>query len=308
MEIKMTVQTSSTVRAIGYALAGFLFWVTGDSFMKLAGTSTVPKYEIMAIGGITGMICIFVITFLRGRLKHLKPKKYRSLGILTVWFLVGYVLFFNALMHLPLANFYAVIFLSPALIAGYAVLFLGEKLHMKQWFAIGVGFVGVIIAVRPTSLISDHHSVWGYVLTLVAMVTLSAQMLSIRIIGKSESRECMAFYPRLGPILAGLAATAYMGFTPIPLRILAFSMFLGFAGGVGWLLIAQAYKMAPAGIVAPFQYMEIIFGIFYGFMIWGEVPTRHVLAGATIIILSGIYIARHAQKRTLPMPISEITP
>jgi len=198
--------------------------------------------------------------------------------------------------------------LAPAIIAGAASLFFGEKLGAKQWLAIIAGFIGVVIAINPSDLLTGNHPWIGYVEAFAAMLCVVGQMLTMRILGRRETRECMAFYPRLGPCIGGVIGMILFGAAPMPLRTFLYCMVIGGIGGLGWMLIAQAYKMAPVSTVAPFQYSEIVFGSILGFLIWGDMPSLPVIIGTILIVLSGLYIVRHTQKKTAPIPISEITP
>ena len=128
------------------------------------------------------------------------------------------------------------------------------------------------------------------------MLIFSVMMLVLRILGRSESRECMAFYPRV-VILIGSLIVCFIGvYRPMSATVIILAMLSGGAGSLGWLLMAQAYKLAPASIVAPFHYSEIITGALIGYLIWHDIPSAHVVIGAAIIIGSGLYIITHTRK------------
>ncbi len=299
------------LRAIACALIGFACWVTADSFMKLAGASAVPKYELVAVGGGSGMATIFILTFLRRRMDLFRTPHRLRFAMMAFCSAAGFLLYMTAVPLMPLANFYVIVFLMPLLLAILSTLFLREPLSLKQWLAILAGFLGVLIAVNPAGLF-DRPDLWRAD-TAVAAGTLfiAVNVLNMRILGPTASREALAFYPRIGPFVGGLLAMLIWGAEAMPTRILVYALILGSIGGVGWMLVAQAYRLAPVGTVAPFQYSQILYGAVYGYFIWGDVPTWHVLVGGAIIIASGIYILRHAHRsaeRKFDLPEIEAAP
>ena len=300
----ISVPRSSSVRAIGCALLGFLLWTMGDTCIKLAGVEHGVTAGIMIISSLSGMTTIFILTALRGNLRYLRPQHGGGLVVLAALFFLAYVFALLTLPFLPMVDFYAVIFLAPILIASLAALFLHEKLTVRHMLAILAGFVGVLVAIDPTRL-SGTGDWYRYAAAMGLMLCITLQMLTMRLIGKRESRECMAFYPRLGPCLGGLAILAVTDAAPLPLNVILYSLAMGGVGGLGWMLVAQAYKLAPASTVAPFQYSQIVTGAIIGYLIWGDVPSWHLVAGAAIIIASGVYILRHTQAKS---PVTDALP
>jgi drug/metabolite transporter (DMT)-like permease len=292
--------------AILYALIGFACWVVGDTFMKLAGTTIVPKYEIMAIGSISGMLMLYVLSFVRHEVHLLKPPRDMRLVFIGIMFCIGYSLYLVALAHLPLANFYVVIFLSPAFLAVLSAFFLHEPLHLRQVLAIIVGFVGVVIAVNPVDLFGTPKAWLGYGAAALGMLCFTIQIINMRILGRTVSREAIAFYPRLGPFIGGLIAMLFLGIEPVPLLVQFYSFAMGAVGAIGWMLVAHAYKLAPVGTIAPFQYCQIIIAGALGYIIWNDVPSLHLLIGGIIIIASGVYVLRHTHQAGLDRGTADI--
>jgi S-adenosylmethionine uptake transporter len=283
-------------KAILYALLGFAGWTGGDTFMKLAAELGVPKYEIMSVGGLSGMVTIFAITFARGDLAKLHPRNLRHLALLAFTFSLNYGLFLIGLSHLPLANFYMIIFMTPMVVALLAILFLHEPLTWKKGVGIMAGFLGVLVALNPSHFHFNSDQGIGYGAAFVGMLICSLQMMVLRFLGNKETRECTAFYPRIGAILSGVAAMLFLGFAPMSARAVFYSVMTGAVGGCGWLAMAHAYRLAHAATVAPFHYSQIITGTLIGFFIWHDVPTWNLAVGAAIVIASGLYIAAHIHK------------
>lgn len=111
------------LRAIALALVGYTGWVCGDTCLKLAGELNVPKSEVMAIAGLSGMLVILGLTALRGEIHRLRPRKPRALLVLGILFSASYGAWLVALKTLSLANLYVVIFMAPMVVAILAVIF-----------------------------------------------------------------------------------------------------------------------------------------------------------------------------------------
>ena len=289
------------VQAALYASAGFGGWTVSDAFLKLAGTSGVSPGQVMLVSGISGMVVVFLLALLRGNVRRLKPHRWQSLlGIgLCQW--VAFVCWVTALPHLPLANMYAVSFLTPMTVATMAALILKEHLGWKRATAITCAFIGVVVAVNPANLMQDTNACLPYIAVFGSMMGTSTQMFLLRAVGKTESNEAAAFYPRMVIVAVGAASCLAAGFAPMGAWMFLALCASGALGGLGWALMAKAYKNAPAAAVAPFQYCQMLGGALLGYLIWGDVPTRALLCGAAIIIVSGIYLVRHERRASRTM-------
>lgn len=264
--------------------------------MKMAVEIGVPKYEVMSIGGLGGLASLFILTAMRGEMRALRVTYYRPLLFLGLLFFINYIVWVTALAHMPLANFYTVVFLAPTVGAIAAALFLKEKLNLQKILAIVAGFIGVVIAVNPSQILEDKSDWISYGVSFIGMLIIVCQMMTMRIVGDKISREAIAFYPRIAAVIGGAALALMHGFVMPSALGLTYCLFTGFVGSMGWMFMAHAYKLAPAATVAPFHYSQIITGGLVGYFIWHDVPSLHLLVGAAIIIMSGLYVATHARR------------
>jgi drug/metabolite transporter (DMT)-like permease len=194
---------------------------------------------------------------------------------------------FWALQYLQLAETGAIQFSVPILIALFAAPILGERMDRARWIAISLGFVGVLIIVRPGT--SGFHP--ALVLSLVNAVLYALYNLVTRHLAAHDSAETTQFITSIGATLI---------ITPIALAALdlhaptAFQWFvlaaIGLAGGLGHYLIAVAHKYAPANVLAPFLYQQIVWMVLLGYLVFGDVPDAAVMLGAAIVIASGAYL------------------
>ena len=289
------------VRAALLALIAFTGWVFGDVGLKLAREANVPQGEIMLISGISGMSAVLVLSALRGKLSYLRPARWDGLAAIGLCQLVAFVSWIVALPYLPLANMYVVAFLMPMTVACLAALFLKEHLGWKRGLSIAVGFVGVIIAVNPGGLIAKGGAWWPYLVVFANMVGSAVQMFLLRLVANKERSESTSFYPRIVMILVGLGWCLTSGFAPLSFKLFFAVAAQGILGGLGWALMAEAYRNAPAASVAPFQYSQIIAGALFGYMIWNDRPDMHLFAGAAVIVMSGLYLVRHERRMSRVM-------
>jgi drug/metabolite transporter (DMT)-like permease len=200
--------------------------------------------------------------------------------------LIGMSCSFTALQYLPLTAATAFSFAAPLFMTALSAPILKERVGPHRWGAVVVGFLGVLIMIRPDpgkmNLIGSGFALFGAVAAAGAMVT-------IREIGKTERGATIVFYFTLGGALMGLASLPFGWVTPSP-QILGLLILMGLIGGVGQLLMTEALRVAPVGVVAPFDYIQLLWASVIGFGIWGEIPETLTLAGAIVVAGSGGYI------------------
>jgi drug/metabolite transporter (DMT)-like permease len=200
--------------------------------------------------------------------------------------LVGMICSFNALQHLPLTEATAFTFAAPLFMTALSALMLGEFVGWHRWGAVVVGFIGVLIMVRPEP---GHMNLVGVAFAITAALGSALAMVQIRQIAVTEKGPTIVFYFTLAGTLVGLAGSVFHWVTPDPLT-LAVLIAGGVVGGIGQLFLTEAIRVAPVGVVAPFDYSQLIWAAILGFLIWGELPHAMTLAGALVVAASGIYI------------------
>lgn len=295
---------SSHFRAILYALAGYSFWVGADSFIKLAGAMAAPKYESIGIAAFSGMVILFVMAGMRGRLANLRPRHFAGLGAMSFFMILTYAFVMLGMRVLPLVNFYSVLFAAPIVVSILASFVFHEKMEWQKIAATFIGFIGVLVAMDIFAA-RDRGGWIGYGFAFLNMMVAVAMQLLVRFLGERESRESTAFYPRIGPVIACLLAGAILGFQPMTMKEVFCSCMIGALGSLGWFCVAEAYQRAAVSTVAPYQYSQIVTGALLGYALWGDVPTAHLWVGAGIITLAGIYITMHTHRAPVAPEIME---
>ncbi len=193
--------------------------------------------------------------------------------------------FFNALKHIPLADATTVAFVNPLMVTALAVPFLGERVGPRRWIAVLIGFVGVIVVLRPG--LGVMH--WAALLPLGMATCLSFYQIFTRMLVGGETPYATLFYTA---IVASVVASLLVPFfwkTPSA-EIWLILVMMGLIGGVGHYFMIKALEFAPAAVVAPFAYVNLIWVTIAGFVFFADLPDRFTVMGALIIVGSGLYI------------------
>lgn len=211
------------------------------------------------------------------------------------------MLFFTAIKYMPLADAIAVFFVEPLIVMLMSSMFLGEKVGWRRVTAAIIGFGGAIIVIRPS------YELFGAVslLPLCTAFLFSVYLILTRISGGSQEPLVMQFYAGIGGVLmcgAILAVATPLGSEDfglsLPTTSQAWSLLLGIGlfAVASHMLIVIAFTMAPASVLAPFQYVEIVSATILGYLVFNEFPATTQWIGISIIIGSGVYIFLREQK------------
>lgn len=208
-------------------------------------------------------------------------------------FLFGSTFFnFMALQTLQLAETISIAFFAPMVITALAGPLLGEWVGWRRWLAVLIGLVGVLVITRPGSGVFSIGHFWA----LCGMSSYCFYLIMTRKMGATESTESMIFYSALCPALLLLPVVPVYGVLPQdPLQLVAM-LAVGLFGGFGHWLLIRAYKQATTAALAPYPYSQMVWMVALGWLVFGDLPDMWTLAGAAIIVSSGLYII-HRERR-----------
>lgn len=205
---------------------------------------------------------------------------------------------FMALEHLRLDQTITIVFLAPLTVALLAGPLLGEWIGRRRFFAILVGFVGVVIAVRPGFGVVHPAVLYAF----AAMLAYALFMILTRHMARFDPPLVTLFYSMfVGTFFGAPIAIAEWQHPPDVLSWILLGS-LGILGGVGHWLFLHAYRLAPASAIAPFLYMQLITMVAFGFAVFGDLPDLWTLAGASLIVASGVYLVH--RERSLAREIA----
>ena len=193
--------------------------------------------------------------------------------------------FFWALSQMKLVDAVAITFAAPIFMTALAVPLLKEPVGSHRWMAIGVGFFGVLVMLRPGMGVFQ----WAALVVLCTAVVYALLMISTRALKSTESTASLIFYPQFGMALTGILIVPFVWVTPSLFDLMLFAI-AGTFGSVGIMCLTNAVRLAPVSLVSPFEYSALIWAALLGFLLWRELPDAITLVGAGIVIVSGLYI------------------
>jgi drug/metabolite transporter (DMT)-like permease len=200
--------------------------------------------------------------------------------------LISTVLNFFALRYLQLDEAVSIIFCTPFIVAALGGPMLGEWIGWRRWTAIVVGFCGVLLVTRPAA--GGIHP--AALLVVGAAICYSLYSILTRILSRSDTDATTNFYSNLVGAAAITIAVPFYWTSQTNLTVILLMCSMGLFSGLGHYLLIRAHRRAPAGILAPFIYTEIVWMIALGFLVFGDVPNRWTLAGVAVVISSGLYL------------------
>lgn len=278
------------LEAIGFMIAAVVMFSALDTTAKyLVTREAIPVAQVVwarFIGQFT-LLLVLVPAFGVMSARALFTTSKLGLQLVRSVLMVATTAFnFLAVEHLRLDQAITIVFLAPLVVALLAGPLLGEWIGRRRLAAILVGFVGVLIAVRP-GFGAVHPAV---IYSFAAMLAYALFMLLTRHMARFDRPLVTLFYSMFVGTFAG-APIAYYGWHA-PESALAWVLLatLGIFGGLGHWLFLHAYQRAPASSIAPFLYMQLLFMVAFGFAVFGDLPDSWTLAGAGIIVASGVYL------------------
>ncbi|MBV2359228.1 DMT family transporter [Thalassococcus sp. CAU 1522] len=274
------------------ALLAFAIYAGHDVIVKFLGASYAP-FQIVFFSVLFGFPLTTLMMIRDSRPGNLRPVHPWWTLVRTLAAVMGGVSAFFAFSTLPLAQTYAILFAMPLFITLLAIPILGEKVRLRRWAAVIVGLTGVMIVLRP----GTAELGIGHLAALVAAGCSALASIIVRKIGKDERAVVLLLYPMLANFVLMGCLMPYF-YEPMPLLHLGGLVAMSFMAFIASVLVIAAYKAGEAVIVAPMQYSQILWAVFYGALIFDEWPDSWTAVGAVIIIASGIYIVLRESRHT----------
>jgi len=288
--------------------AGVFVFSLQDAILKgLSGAHAVTLAIVLR--SIVGLPILLVLVHYESGLKALKTRNWRLLIARGLILLTSYTTYYMAFPALPLAEAVALFFTSPIFVTIMAALFLRERVTLKAWAAVILGFIGVLIILRPGTGLFEPAAL----LSLLSAAAYALSMILARRYSADESTTVMAFYVNaVYMVAAALIALTFhaLGITgfghpsldflvrPWAMPDLKDLMLMGLCGviaALGMILLTHAYRMARANLVTVFEYTGMLWVPLWGFLMFAEVPKITTVIGTAIIIVAGIFAVRSAR-------------
>ena len=255
-----------------------------------------PIGQVLFFRGFFGIIFYFFI-IPKERLHNFYQTKRPGLHLLRCLSgLIALISIFIALRELPLATVVSISFAAPIFTTIFSIFLLSEKVGIFRWLAVLIGFVGIIIITEPG--ISELNIY--YIFPIIFCLGLSYVAITIRQLSSTEPVWLISFYFSLSIMLLSFL-TIPQGWVLPNFKDFILLSLIGIFGGVANLWLSQSYKYAEVSLVTPLKYLALVFAIFFGYFIWGEIPTIKTLSGAFLVIISTLIIFRREiyKKKTI---------
>lgn len=291
--------TDRPLRAVALMLVAGAVLVLNDAAVK-ALANDLAVGQVLALRGMVIFLPIMILAHRTGGVMTMFMIKSWPGQFIRGFCVVGASFFFvHGLRYLSLSDNITIAFAGPLFVTMMAPFFLGEKIGWRRWSAVIVGFVGVLIIMRPTTAAFQ----------LAALLPLAASMMSslrdvvTRRLSATESSAAVLFVTTLSVVIAGLATWPFTDWVTIGWGHVPFLLASGFLNGFGNYLAIEAFRQGEAALVSPFKYFNVVWACLFGYLMFGEIPDTYTIFGAIVVAGSGVYILhREARRKSHPGP------
>jgi len=283
--MKSEVDQDSPGKAIAFLLLG----VAGGLGLDLSAKEILASYSLeqfVFLRSVIGIALFMLLARQFGGLSNLRTSRWLW-HLARTCFAVGAMFgFFYGLARMPLVNALTLGFTAPLMVTALSVPILGEHVGWRRWTAVVIGFLGVLIILRPgQQQVSLAHSAVLFAAFCYACLAITARKLS-----NTENSYSLSVYVTSGPLLVSLTMLGRGNWQSPDLNGWILFGLAGACSVIAWIGIIGGYRRASPAMLAPFEYTALIGGAIAGYVIWNEVPDRWVVAGATVIIVSGLFV------------------
>ncbi len=288
---------------VAFLIAGISIFSLQDLILKTL-SGAYPLYEVMTIRSVTALPLLAALVAMNGGLHRLWAPGWQVVIARGLVMFCAYFGYYLALAALPIATTAALYFTSPLFITLLSVFLLREKVGPRRWAAVGLGFAGAIVMLRPGSDLFD----WAAVLAIGSGLTYAISMVHARRLGLRHSAAVLAFWGNIVFLICALVMAAVFhdgsfveqshptlgfltrGWVAPDARDLSLMMATGLIAAVGLTLLTQAYRIAESNVVAPFEYTAMAWSVLFGWAFFGDLPDAQGWLGIAMIVGAGLYV------------------
>ena len=265
-------------------LLSILLFSLMDATVKWLGAS-YPTTQIMFFRCAVALLPVLVIIWMRGGIGILRTQQKKLHLLRSIMGISAMGLAFYALALMPLAEAVSILHTTPLFMTALSVLLLRESVGIRRWSAVLLGFIGMLLVVRPGSGMFESGSLF----MLGAAFLIGCTTIVIRHLSKMDDPVCITFYFTITGVTASLLGLFLQNWVTPPASDLALLMLVGLLGGLAQYLMTVSYQNIAIGIVSPLKYLTIVFSGVIAYLIWDEIPDLQSLSGIVLIIAAGLY-------------------
>ena len=289
----------TALHGIYLKMTALVLFCTMDAMVKALG-GTYGSFQLMLFRSAIALIPVSVLIWQAGGLKIVKANRpWLQAARVAVGFgsLLG---FFYVFPRMPLVDAYAISFAAPLFMVALSVPLLGEPVGWRRWTAVAVGFVGVLIMLDPWGM--EFHPI--SLILLAATFCYALSTILVRLLSRHDLDVVTLFW--FAFVSSGLSLVgAIPEWKWPPAMDWLWLIVLGLLGGFAQILITRAWRLAPAAVLAPFDYSSIVLAVLFGYLWFQEEPSWTVWYGLPLVIGSGLYILHRERVRArerVPVP------
>jgi len=268
---------------IAFMVLGNLFFALNDTLGKIMlGTFAVG--QLLAIRSAGAFIVLGPMLYATGKGRPPRIDRPWLQALRVVLTTADSGLFYAAVAYLPLADVITFYMAGPIYVAAMSYFLPGERIGWRRWLAILGGFVGVVIALGPSFADFSLATVYA----LVGSVSYAGSLMMNKVLSKTSDTLLGTLQALAALIVGGVLALS--SWAPPSLLDFGLLLLLGVVSCTAHLLITRSVKLAPVSVLAPFQYTLLLWGILFGILVFGDVPSREILIGSAIIVAAGLFL------------------
>lgn len=290
----MSFPQQNHLRGIMLSCVGFTAWAASDACIKWA-TETLSSATVMALSVFFSASCTLLLTARApGGLTQLRTTRPGFHFMRAIFCVFVFYFCIEALKYLPLTSFYMIVFLSPLFIALMERIVLRERAGLVVTLATLFGFGGIVVATQTMRQGLGHDEAvtyYGIMAAVLNALFYSAIAVMTRH-ARNENNFALTLWPDALVLPVAVGMMLWQGHTEFTLAGVLLAALSGVFGCAGFLMTNAALRVAPAAIVSPYHYTQIISGALFGFLIWHSVPALGVVIGAAMVIVAGLVIFR----------------
>ena len=286
-------------------LVAIAFMVLGASLIPAMNTiakylaSEYPAWQVVWARFLSHFIWMMLFFLPRRGLSLFRTARPKDQTLRSLIFFVSNACFVTALPFVDLATASLLMFTAPVIVTVLAIPLLGERVGLRRWAAVAVGFAGALVIIRPGSSLFDP---WA-LLVLVSASYYAVYQIWTRRLTLVDSPETQIVYTAAAGAVLTTLTIPWFAIAPDSFLDLAAFAGVGLVGAMAHLCIVQALKRAPASTVSPIGYFELVTAVLFGFVVFGELPDAATWAGAALIVGSGAWIVLRGSGRvSVPPP------
>ncbi|MDH3615781.1 MAG: DMT family transporter [Gammaproteobacteria bacterium] len=274
---------------VGKAIAWLMLGVGGALLLDLFAKELLRTYSLQQFVLVRSLIAILILLAIAprfGGLRSLKSDE-KAWHVLRTVLAIGAMFgFFYGLSEMPLVNAFALGYTAPLMMTALSAVFLREPVGWRRWSAVTIGFVGVLIILRPGS----GELSFAAIAVLIAAFCYACQAITARKLSATESTLALSFYVVVGPTIVSLGLLNTYTWVDPDLTGWALLVGAGASSVLAWIGLVNGYRAASPALLAPLEYTALIGGAIAGYVFWDEIPDIWVAVGALFIVASGLFV------------------